>query len=330
VLTPGVAIAELPVGETVTSLYLYVGSRLALGTSLGVRVGSFDNVYGSFSYGPLSVETATPVQSLAGRGSFVFAGAQVEGEASLIRLDLGLPVEDGPRYASAPDLRTPSATASGAVTGITVDSQGRLAFAVQGYGVVREAGTYGARPAWLRTARVRYGTVEPKQFKYGRIRSEGSGTIAVSAQTNVADPQVVYTTASDADSQRFTLPAGPAEWVQLTFTLTGAAILASYQVLALPAQTRSRLFSLPVAVFDSEKNRHGRLIGYPGRAKEALDTLAAIEGAGDEVTVQCPVLGIDAVRCTIERVEFVQASNPPPGKSYGLGGYANLVFRTTT
>jgi hypothetical protein len=84
------------------------------------------------------------------------------------------------------------------------------------------------------------------------------------------------------------------------------------------------------AVFDSEKNRHGRLIGYPGRAKEALDTLAAIEGAGDEVTVQCPVLGIDAVRCTIERIEFQQASNPPPGKSYGLGGYANLVFRTTT
>jgi hypothetical protein len=118
--------------------------------------------------------------------------------------------------------------------------------------------------------------------------------------------------------------------VQLTFTLTGAGKLTSYQVLALPAQPRARLFALPVAVFDSEQGRHGQKVGYAGRAQLILNALERIESSGDEVTVQCPALGIDAVRCTVERVEFFQQSPPAAGKAFSLGGYANLVFRTTT
>lgn len=330
VLSPGISLAEFPVGETVHSLHLYVGSRLAVGTSLGVRVGQFDNFNGAFTYGPLSVQTESPVTALTGRGSYVYAGAQVEGETSLIRLDLGMPVEEGGLYAWAPDLRTPAAGVSGEVTGLTVDADGKLVFAVRNYGIVREAGTYGARPAWLRTARLRYGTVEPKMFKYGRTRTEGTGTITVQAATNLVDTRQVYVAPSGSDGARFAMPDGPAEWVQLTFGLTESAKLTSYQVLALPAQPRSRLFSIPVAVFDKEKNRHGRDIGYAGRAKNIMAAMEAIESSGDEVTVQCPVLGIDAVRCTVERIEFLQQSNPAGGKSYGLGGYANLIFRTAT
>jgi hypothetical protein len=264
-----------------------------------------------------------------GRGPFVYSGAQVEGEGLLLRLDLGTPVEEGPLYAWATDLRAPAAV-GGVVSSLTVTAAGLLAFAVTGSGVFRETTTYEGRDAWLRTGRLRFNTVEPKQFKYGRVRTEDTGTLTVEAATNRAELREVFTTPTERDSERFSLPNGAGEWVQLTFSLTGTGKLTSYQVLALPAQPRQRLFQIPVQLFDSEKNRHGRIIGYPGRAKVILDALEVIESSGDEVTVQVPVLGIDAVRCTVERIEFMQTSPPVAGKSYGLGGYANLIFRTST
>jgi len=333
VLTPGQMFCQLPVGEIVNCLYLYVGSKLAIGTSAGLRVGQFAAFYGTFDLGPLSVNTLTnvgAVTAITGRGNFLYAGAQVEGETSLLRLDLGTATAEGPVYAWAPDLRSPSPLVTGQVNTLTVDSDGRLAFAVQGYGVVREATTYGARDSWLRTGRLRFGTVEPKNIKYGRVRTEGTGTVSVTAVTSSGETRAAFAASTAADSQRFGLINGPVEWVQLTFTLTGTGKLTSYQVMALPAQPRTRLFALPVALFDREKNRHQRDIGYPGRAKQLMTALEAIESSGDEVTVQCPVLGVDATRCTVERIEFTQMSNPTAGKAYGLGGYANLVFRTST
>lgn len=330
VLAPGSPIAVLPTGETVESLYLYVGSRLAIGTSAGLRVGDFDNNYGSFQFGPLSIQTDAPVTALTGRGPFVYAGSKAQGEGLLYRLDLGQPVEDGPLYAYATDLRAPVAGQTGVVDALTVTAEGRIVFSLRGYGVVREATTYSGRDAWLRTSRLRFNTVEGKQFKYGKVRTEGTGSVTIAAQTNLTPAMDVFTTATDQDSQRFALLAGAAEWVQLTFTVSGTGKLTSYQVLALPAQPRQRLFAIPVQLFDSEKNRHNNMVGYQGRAKMVLDTLEIIESRGDEVTVQCPVLGIDAVRCTVERIEFTQSSPPTPQKSYGLGGYANLVFRTST
>lgn len=330
VLAPGVPIGEMPTGETIESLYLYVGTKLAIGTSSGLRVGEFAPAYGTFTYGPLSVETDAPVTALCARGPYVYFGSQVEGEASLLRADLGLAVDDGPVYATAPDLRTPAAGVSGRVTALTVAADGKLVFAVQGYGLLREGSTFAGREAWLRTARIRYTTVEQKLFKYGRVRTEDPGQLTVHSTTNVNPEREVYDTPTDRDTERFTLPGGGAEWVQFRFVLSGTGKLTSYQVLALPAQPRQRLFGLPVQIFDSERNRHEKLIGYPGRAKAILDAIERIESSGDEVTVQCPVLGIDAVRCTVDRIEFTQTSPPVAGKSYGLGGYANLVFRTST
>jgi hypothetical protein len=263
-----------------------------------------------------------------GRGSFVYVGTTVDSEPSLIRLDLGMPVEEG-RYAYAPDLRVPIAGTPGVVSGITVDSSGLLRFAVQDYGVIAEESTYSGRDAWLRTGRIRMTTVEPKRYKRARVRSEGTGTFTVSAETDATAIAQVYD-ANAGDGEEFDLPNTRAEWVQLTIELTGDTRVTSYQVLALPAQPRQRLFSLPVALYDNEINRHQRKVGYPGRAKELMNFLEGVELAGDEVTVQCPVLGIDAVRCTIERIEFAQQSAPTANKTLELGGTANLIFRTVS
>lgn len=334
-LMPGVSIAQLPVGETINCLYGYVGAYFAIGTNLGLRVGIYDSFYGTFKYGPLSFpsrpEDAVAVTSLHGKGSYLFAGTKWGGESSLVRLDLGTLTETGV-YAWAPDLTAPVVNQTGQVDAITVGSTGLLTFAIRGYGLVGEGTTYDStKPAWLRTARVRYDTVDAKHFKYGQVRTEGTGTITVDVSSDaLTDSKSVYSAGLDASAQRFSVLGGSAEWAQLTFTLTGSGKLSSYQMLAVPAAVRSRLFAIPVQVFDHERNRHNQPVGYIGRAKEILAALETIEANGDEVTVQCAVLGIDAVRCTVERVEFTQASNPGAGKTLDVGGYANLIFRTTT
>lgn len=328
-LTPGVPIADMPVGEQVHSMYLYVGSRLTIGTTLGVRIGQFDSLYGAFTYGPLTVETEGPVTAICGRGQFVYVGTTVDGEPMLLRIDLGTQTEPG-RFAWAPDLRVLEEEQTGDVTGLTVDHQGLIAFAINDYGLNLESNTFSGREAWLRTARIRMTTVEPKRYKRGRVRTEGDGVITINAVTNASVEEEVYEQITSEDTEEFDLPSPRAEWLQLRFELTEEGKLTSYQVLALPAQPKQRLFALPVAIFDAEKNRHGRPIGYPGRAKEVLAYLEEIESSGEEVVVQCPVLGIDAVRCVVERIEFFQQSPPTGGRKVSLGGYGNLVFRTLT
>jgi hypothetical protein len=328
-LAPGVAIADMPVGERVYSMYLYVGSRLAIGTDKGLRVGQFDNLYGAFTYGPLTVETEGKVTAICGRGAFIFAGTTVDAEPALLRVDLGTETESG-RFAWATDLRVEDEGQDGEITGLTVDSDGLLAFAVNDYGLNRETTTYTGRTAWLRTARIRMTTVEPKRYKRGRIRTEGVGSIIVYAVTNASEEVSVYNQLTNVDTEQFDLPSNRAEWLQMRFELSDSGTMTSYQVLALPAQPRQRLFALPVAIFDREKNRHGRPVGYDGRASEILNYLEALESSGEEVVVQCPVLGIEAVRCVVERIEFFQQSPPVAGKRLSLGGYGNLVFRTLT
>ena len=333
-LQPGIPIAALPVGEKVLSLYNYTGETLAIGTTVGLRIGVFQSFYGTFSYGSLTfpsrLEDAAAVTSISGRGSFLYAATMIDGEPSLIRVDLGTPTDQGV-YAWAPDLRGPVAT-TGSVTSVTCDAQLRLRFSVDNYGVIGEVpGSYGARDAWLRTARVRFNTVEPKHFKYGQIRSEGdSGAITVSAASDTTALNEVFKTDVLGTSQRFQLTPGPCEWCQLTFDFTDQAVLTSYQMLALPAGPRNRLIQLPVQIFDQERNRHGMTISSPGRAKKILDTLEAFESNGDELTLQVPCLGIDAVRVTVEKFTFTQTSNPTPNKKVDVGGYGVLVFRTTS
>jgi hypothetical protein len=139
-----------------------------------------------------------------------------------------------------------------------------MVFAVRNYGIVREELTYGNRAAWLRTARIRMSTVEPKQFKYARIRTNpGVGSLTVQAETDTTGAQEIYSIDLPDEAERFSLPPGKAEWLALTFTLTDQAVMTSYQVLSLPAQARQRVFSLPVSLFDHEVNRHEKRIGYP-------------------------------------------------------------------
>jgi hypothetical protein len=333
VLGPGIALLSLPLGERVLSACYYLGSVLVLGTSRGVRINAFDTFYGTMSLGPLSVETEAPVTTVAGFDRYIYAGARVRSEASLIRVDLSAPLDDQGHYAWAPDLVFPGAgTWTEAPTSIAFQDDGRKLVGVTSRGLVTEdTATNPSEPAWLQTARIRMGTVESKFFSAAVLRGSygADAPIGVSTQGpgDVTAFQSVYV--ATTRDERFTLPKVPQEWLALRFDFAEGAELGSYQVQALPAGRRQRLISLPLRIADNETTRSGIAVGYPGWALERLRAIEKIDATGAEITVSAPALFPEAVTCVVERVSFTQPTDVGDAAA-GSHGIATLVLRTTT
>jgi len=332
VLGPGIALLSLPLGERVTSACYYLGSVLVLGTTRGIRINAFDSFYGTMSLGPLSVETEAPVTAIAGFDRYVFGGTRVAGETSLVRVDLGAPLDDQGHYAWAPDLVMPDlGTWTEAPTSIAFGPDGRKAIGVGTRGLVLETDAPdGAESAWLQTARVRMGTVEDKYFTYATLRGEyGTGApIGVSANSPAAPDEWASIYVATVSSERFGLKPQPQEWIALRFDFSELAELGSYQIQALPAGKRQRLISLPLTVSDYVLTRSGVTAGYPGYARERLQLLEHLDEQGVEFTVAAPALFPEAVRCVNERLAFTQAADVGDAQG-GTDGILTLIVRTT-
>jgi hypothetical protein len=100
-LTSAITAAEMPSGELIHSIKYYLGYML-IGTSKGIRAATVDD-NGSIIYGPLIVETSQPVYDFAFRDRFAWAATGVDGQAGVIRIDLGNDL-GGLRFAYANDL----------------------------------------------------------------------------------------------------------------------------------------------------------------------------------------------------------------------------------
>jgi hypothetical protein len=329
-LTSGVVAARLPVGERVYGMSAYTGSTLGIGTSKGVRVGVFSDA-GHLTLGPLSVSTASPVKALTGRGDFLYAtGSRFQdGESCLVRVDLGTPVDNGGHLAYASDLLPPAAQ-TGDCSGVSV-LNGKMIFTVDGYGLLLEgtgAGTTG--DAWLRTARIRYSTAEPKLFKFGRIRGDFPAPVRVYATTpSSTDVQILDLTSSLDDPPEFRLPAGGYEWIQLRFQMLSSAAheLRSYQLKALPGTKRQRLIQVPVHVADHVQDRNGKSVGSRGYGWARLLILEALEETGDVVVYESRApYAVESRLCIIDQIHFEQNANATPVS--GLSGVAMVTLRT--
>jgi hypothetical protein len=331
VLGPGIALLSLPLGEIITSACYYLGSVLILGTSRGIRVSSFDTYYGTMSLGPLSVETAAPVTTIAGYDRYVFGGTRVAGETSLVRVDLGAPLDDQGHYAWAPDLVFPDfGTWTEPPTSIAFGPSGRKAIGVSTRGLVLEdTDTNPSESAWLQLARIRMGTVEDKTFSYATLRGDYDETkpIGVSVQ-HPGSTEWASVYVATVSSERFALHSAPQEWIALRFDFSEGAELASYQVQALPAGKRQRLISLPLRLADYETTRSNVQVGYPGWALDRLRAIEHLDELGSEFSVSVPALFPEAVLCVIDRVSFSQTTGVGDSMS-GTTGVVTLLLRTT-
>lgn len=337
-LTSGVTSAEMPGGETIFAMYHYLG-YLALGTSKGIRVAIISDVDGAINYGPLTVETTQPCYSFDARDKYLWCSTGVDGEPGLIRIDLGTEL-DTLRFAYANDVYFPGITGHVTTACSFLGTTNRMAFATAyattNGAVYVESATELISTGYLTTGNIRFGTLEPKNFK--RLLARGDfnyGTLTLTSidSKNLSYDHITYEAGVTAVEVATTQPEVAQEYLSYKFTLARSAIDSSlgpvfkgYQIKATIATPRQRIIQFPIYCFDVETDRFNVEIGHEGRADMRLRALEAVEENGDVVIWQDLTTG-ESRQCVIEQVTFTRMT-PPDKRFDGQGGVIQVTIRT--
>lgn len=338
-LTSAVVAAELPVGEIAHKIYYYLGYMM-IGTNKGVRVAAVSDVDGSLNYGPLIVETSQPCYDFAARDHYVWCATGVDGEAGVIRIDLSNELETL-RFAWANDLYMDGVTGHVTTGCAFADGTDRLVFctayasSANGGIYIEDASTLRAS-GYLTTGNIRYGTLEPKNFKrlLGRGNfTYGSMTLETVDKDGTEYDHIAYDSSINPIEVTTSSPATAQEYVAYKFILyrdgtdtTQGPIFKGYQAKATIATPRQRVIQFPVYCFDLETDRYNSLIGYEGKAFEKILALEEIEESGDVLTWQDLTTG-EARQAVIEQISF-QRATPPDKRFSGFGGVIQVTIRT--
>jgi hypothetical protein len=329
-------VAQLPYGETVNVIESYL-SYLIIGTNKGVRVATV-NVDGTITYGPLLYSSNHPVTGFVTNGTYVYASTTAPGtieHAVIVRIDLGTPFEDG-TFAYAYDFEYESDEVSEATGVFMIDD--RLVIVTQegdNGELIGQHTTNRRASGWLETGYIRYGTVEPKHFKYLQttgLIAEGDGIGIETIDTSGAVYNLLsLDTNTLAEDVKLSRPVGKQEMIALRFTLTNGSpvtdypTLQSYQVKAVPATPRQRLIQYPLSCFDTEMDKNNMVFGYNGRAYETFSRLEELEKSGDFVSVVDYRTG-ESFDAIIEEIRFVSESSADKN-SPGVGGTILVTVR---
>ena len=344
VLTQASVAAEFPPGEIVEKIFFYL-EYMAIGTNRGVRIALIDNQDGSIKYGPLIIETTQAVYDFTARDRFIWCASGLStNTAGLTRIDLSSNIEgEALRFGYATDvyvdIDTPHETTAVAFIGTT----STIAFAT-GYSLhdSTNGNLYLENPSvltssgYVTTGAIRFGTLEPKNFKFVRARGDftyGAMDIQTIEPTGDIYNVITYNASIGTPEAATTEPEGPQEYESFKFTLSRSAsdtskgpVFKGFQAKALPATKRQRLIQYPVWCYDTEKDRNNVQTGYEGRAWERIQTLEALEAAGDIVNVQ-DFTTEERVQAIIERIDFTRKT-PPSGDFSGFGGLLLVTVRT--
>jgi hypothetical protein len=342
-LTSAITAAELPVGEIVHKIYYYLGYMM-IGTNKGIRVAAVSDQDGSLNYGPLIVETTQPVYDFAARDRFVWATTSVASEPGLTRIDLGNELEPL-RFAYANDVYYDGITGH-VTTAVCFDgntdpaTNDRLMFATayaSGDGAVYvEDATTLRTSGYLTTGYIRYGTLEPKNFKRLLGRGDftyGSMVLETVDKNNVEYDHITYDAVVTPIEVTTSNPPSAQEYVAYKFILARdvtntslGPIFNGYQAKATIATPRQRVIQFPVYCFDVETDHFNTVIGYEGRAFERIQRLEEVEEFGDVLTWQDLNTG-ESRQAVIEKVSFTRMT-PPDKRFDGFGGVLIIQVRT--
>ena len=337
-LTSAVVAAELPAGEIVEKLYYYLGYMM-IGTNKGIRVAAISDQDGSLNYGPLIVETSQPCYDFAARDHYVWCATGIGAlNGGLIRIDLSTEIEPL-RFAWANDLEISQTTEHYTTAVAFVGATNKLSFATAHNttdGAIYTESDNLVPSGYLTTGNIRYGTLEPKNFKrllgrgdfiYGSmtletVDSDGAEYDHISYDSSV--PPVEVTTSNPPTAQ---------EYVAYKFIMyrdgtdsTKGPVFKGYQAKATIATPRQRLVSHYVYCFDEETDKNNSRTGYSGRAYDRIVALETIEENGDIVTWQDLNTG-ESRQVQIEGINLTNTT-PPDKNSTGFGGILEIVVRT--
>ena len=189
---------------------------------------------------------------------------------------------------------------------------------------------------YVTSGAIRYGTLEPKHYKFVRARGDytyGGMDISIISDDGTTYNVITYNVSTGSPEAATTSPEGSHEYVSYKFTLSRSATDTSqgptfkgYQAKALPATKRQRLIQFPVWCFDVETDRYNVKTGYDGRAWERIETLENLEAVGDIINVQ-DFTTDERVQAVIEKIQFSRKT-PPSGNFSGFGGVILITVRT--
>ena len=356
VLTSGIVAAQLPAGEIIYSLYSHLGEYLCIGTNKGARIAQVDQATGYINYGPLIVNTATPVLGFTARDSYVWFGSAILSATNQYsgtwRIDLSNQI-DVLRFAVQQDV-----VADG-IVGTTYDvcnlgTSDRIAFiASSNAGTTSSLGLYIEDSSilmlngYIQTGYIRYNTLEPKNFK--RIVGRGDfGIPAAGTSTGVTKGSMTISSIDDKGNlydvvsydnnigileATITSPAGAQDAMAFRFTLyqdatdtTVGPVFKGYQVKAVPASPRQRIIKIPLLCFDVDTDKYNATVGYEGMGFDKLAQLEDIEASGDVVTLQDFRTG-ETNQCLIEELTFINKISPDK-RLTNFGGTVIVTVRT--
>ena len=338
-LTSAITAAELPVGEKAYKISYYL-DYMAIGTNQGVRIAQLSSTDGSIAYGPLTVETDQPCYDFAFRDRYIWAATGVEGQAGVIRLDLGQ-ATGTLVFAYAFDLYDPSDTLGHYTTACSfMGETNRLAFCNAGNGsdgkVYIESASTLMATGYLRTGFVRYNTLELKIFKLlqPRVDTTNGGINVYSVDSEDTEYSLgTYAQGTAVGEININYPQAAQEYLAFKFVFsrsdddaTLGPLFTGYQIKALPAIPRQRLIQYPLFCFDHESDKFGNEVGYEGSAYNRLTSLESVENAGDTIQVQDFRTG-EAYLGLIEEMDF-NNKTPEDKRFSGYGGYLTVTIRT--
>ena len=345
-LSSGVIAAQLPSGEYPLKIESYLGYML-IGTNKGVRVATVESD-GSLSYGPLVIEESNGVRDFAFRDRFVWVTGAVGGYAGLYRIDLGAEITTSSESLYRQTLRFAYATdtflsdVTGYATSVDfVGNSDQIAFTTSGSnGIAIQSTTVLATTGYLTTGKIRYGTLEPKNFKRLIARGNfqtGDFTLASVATgtdgTETVYDHISYNSGVNPVEVTTSVPQTAQEFLAYKFTLTRDTTTTSsgptfkgYQAKATIATPRRRVIKFPAYCFDIETDRFNTVIGYEGRAFDRIKLLEEVEQSGDVLTWQDLTTG-ESQQAVIEEVTFTRMT-PPDRRFDGFGGILQITVRT--
>jgi len=334
VLTSGVIAAQLPIGERVNKIEYYLG-YLMIGTNKGVRVASVSETTGDLTYGPLIIEADNTGNDFAFRDTFVWVTGSVGGYAGLYKINLAEEI-DSLRFAYATDAYLDGIT--GYATSVDfVGNTNQIAFTTSGSnGIAIQSTTTLAPSGYLTTGNIRYGTLEPKNFKRLLGRGDftyGSMTLETVDKNGVEYDHISYDASVPSIEVGTSSPATAQEYVAYKFVLyrdgtdtTQGPIFKGYQAKATIATPRQRIIQFPVYCYDLETDRYNSMIGYEGKAFDKVVALEEVEQGGDVLTWQDLTTG-ETRQAVIEQITFTRMT-PPDKRFSGFGGVINITIRT--
>jgi hypothetical protein len=189
---------------------------------------------------------------------------------------------------------------------------------------------------YITTGYIRYGTLEPKNFKRLLARGDfahGSLVLETVDKDGIEYDHITYEAGVTAVEVGTNNPDTAQEYVAYKFVLNRDATTTSlgptfkgYQAKATIATPRQRVMKFPVYCFDIETDRYNVVSGYEGKALARLQLLEGVEENGDVVTWQDLTTG-ESRQVVVEEISFTRMT-PPDKRFDGFGGVIEITIRT--